>query len=507
MEASSNLLELHGQVRKLALEKAKNNFYAFVKLFAPIVLPEEFIPGRHIKYIAKKLQKVEEGKIRRLQVFISPGSMKSKLCSVLYPAWTLGRHSNWPILQVSHSATLAETYGREVRDLTNDPLFKEVFPGFELRQDVKAAGRWETTAGGRYYAAGALAQIAGFRARLAVLDDVLSEQTAKSKVERDSINAWYSKGLRTRLLPGGAVIIVNTRWHIDDMSGHLLREAANNPKRDQWEVISIPLVLDAKSADLLGLPEGSSYWPEYWTEEDIASIKAEHTDEDYAALYLQTPVVESGSIFKDKYFKIWPEDKPPPCEFIVQTLDTANTAKSYSDYSVIQTWGVFHQIVQNHKGVESSVPCLILLHSLRGRWEYPDLRKKVAKEMERFRPDLMIVEKKSSGISLVQDLRISGAPVEEYLPDRDKVARAYVATPLMNIGRVWIPDPSKKEWAKDLVTECKQFQANGAHQYDDQVDCLAMAVIYLKNSWYLVHEDDPIWGAGSSKSKPTTYFT
>src|SRR3990167_2843215 len=169
---------LYDSVRSLAIQKARVNFYSFVKLFAPLVLPENFIEGRHIELIADKLQSIEEGKIKRLQVFISPGSMKSKLCSVLYPAWVLGRHPNWPMLQISHSATLAETFGREVRDLSNDPLFKEVFPAFELRSDVKAAGRWETSSGGRYMAAGALAQIAGFRARLAVLDDVLSEQTA-----------------------------------------------------------------------------------------------------------------------------------------------------------------------------------------------------------------------------------------------------------------------------------------------------------------------------------------
>lgn len=469
---------------------------------APVVLPEPFVSGRHIKYLSKRLQKVEEGKVKRLQIFISPGSMKSKLL-ILFESWVLGRHPNWPILEVSHSATLAETIGREVRDLTRDPMYKAIFPEFEIREDVKAAGRWETTAGGRYFAVGALAQIAGFRGRLIVLDDVLSEQTARSKAEREAINNWYAKGLRSRLLPKGAIIIVNTRWHIDDLSGRLLREAAANPKRDQWEVVSIPLELDAKSAAILDLPIGSSYWPEYWSVEDIEAIKAENTDEDYAALYLQQPVVESGSIFKVRYFKIWEEDEPPKLEYVIQTLDTAQSTKTYSDFSVIQTWGIFNRVVEKEAGLEELVSNLILLDNYRERVDYPMLRKVVASKQRVFRPDLMIVEEKSSGISLLQDLRLSGAPVQEFNPDRDKVARAYAVTPIMHVGRVWVPDPEKKVWAKNLITEAKQFQANGSHSYDDQVDAMIMAIMYLKNNWYLRHPDDPVEAVNSRKRKHT----
>ena len=500
-----NLEALREGLHKVAVQRARDNFYAYVCLMAPVVIPEKFVDGRHIKLLCEAAQEGENGKQKRQMVFLPPGSTKSKIMSVLFPSWVVGRHPNWPILQISHSAELAQGFGREVRDLMGDLLYQEIFPGVNLRADVQAAGRWMTTMGGKYYAAGAGAHIAGMRAKIAILDDLLSEQTARSKTEREAINSWYAKGLRSRLLPGGSIIIVNTRWHVADLSGYLLQQSAKDKKRLGWKVISIPAILDSESAKLLGLSEGDSYWPEYWPLQELLQIKADNIDEDWSALYMQSPIVADGSIFKEKYLKIWPTDEPPNCVFILQTLDTASTAETYSDYSVIQTWGIYEHNPSVTEDLGPTVHNLILLENYRERLEYPELRKKVVAKYNKWKPDVMLIEKKASGISLLQDLRLAGAPVQEFLPDRDKVARAYAATPLMNAGRVWIPKWENRPSIKSLVDELKAFSASKSHAHDDMVDALVMAVLYLKSSFYLIHPDDPEFPKLSEK-KHKTYW-
>ena len=507
MTENSELQDLHKKVKELALDKARSDFYTFVQLCAPLVLPNKFVDGRHIKLICDKLQAVVEGRIPRLMVFLSPGSTKSKLDSVLLPAWAYGQHPNWPFIQVSHSATLATKFGRQVRDLIQTPLYKEIFPAVVLREDVQAASLWQTTQGGEYLAVGAGANIAGQRAMIAVLDDVLSEHTAKSKIEREKINDWFPGGLTTRLLPEGRIIIVNTRWHQRDLAGYLLEEAEKNPNVDQWEVISIPAILDEQAAELLGLEVGDSYWPEYWSLARLLKTKEFLPEYEWAAQYMQAPLSDKGNIFKEEYFKIWPDGESlPKCQFVMQTIDTAFSTKSSSDYSVIQTWGIFTKVVQDSRGIEQTVSNMILLGNVRGRWEYHELRQKVREQQKEHKPDLIVVEERASGISLVQDLRLAGAPVQEYQPDRDKVSRAFAATPIMHVGRVWIPDPATCHWSRELLQEAKAFTASGAHSHDDQVDCLVMAVLYLKNAWYLQHPDDDWWKAKDKQSHRRTYW-
>ena len=177
-------------------------------------------------------------------------------------------------------------------------------------------------------------------------------------------------------------------------------------------------------------------------------------------------------------------DDPPDCEFIIQTCDTAFSAKTSADYSVIQTWGIFEKYMQDSEGIERIVPNLILLSNKRERLEYPELRSTAQELYDRYEPDVIIIEKKASGQSLIQDLRRAGLPILEYNPDRDKVSRTNACTPLLEAGRVWLPD---KPFASDLIDEASAFP-NAT--YDDQVDAMVMAILYMRDSWKVDHPLD-----------------
>jgi len=446
---------------------------------------------------------VVDGDIKRLMVFLPPRSSKSLICSKLFPAWYIGNYANHEIMSVSHSDQLASDFGRTVRDIVNTEKFQRIFKGVALRSDVKAAGKWKTNKNGSYYAAGVRSQVAGRGANIALLDDVMSEEDSFSQTGRKYIKEWDPAGLRTRLMPNGAIIIINTRYHYDDLCGWLLKQEKTAEQNTYpWEVISIPAWLNEEAAELLDLPVGSSYFPEWKSDEilriDEQEIRASNGARYWNSLYMQDPSPDDGGIIKKKYISWWEYEEPPECQFIIQTYDTAFSTSRTADYSVIQTWGIFHDYDEDYGHASH----LILLGNTRGRYEYPELRR-IAQELYReFRPDVCIIEKKASGQSLIQDMRRAGLPVLDYLPDKDKVARVYASTPMMEAGRVWLP--KNKVWADDLFSECMSFP-NGSH--DDQVDCMTMAVHYMKDSWNLTHPEDPSWeDEGSKKDKRVAYW-
>ena len=484
-------IELSLNLSKLVNYQAHHDFLTFIKKEVPNIVPD-FQMGSHIKLLAARLQSVVDDKLagdrigKRLMVFLPPRSTKSVICSKIFPAWYMGHFPSDEIMSVSHSDQLASDFGRSVRDVVNTESFQHSFPGVTLRADVKAAGKWKTNKQGSYYAAGVKSQVAGRGAHIAILDDVMSEVDSFSEAGRRYIKEWYPSGLRTRVMPGGSIVIVNTRYHYDDLCGWLLSQETDNA----WEVISIPAWLDEDAAELLDLPVGSSYFPE-WKPDDVLKIdeqeiKAANGTKYWNSLYMQNPSPDEGGIIKKDWFQWWGEEDPPYCQFIIQTMDTAFSTRETADYSVMQTWGMFGLMEERYEGSgEEFVGHLILLGNDQDRYEYPDLRRKAQELYELHKPDLVIVEKKASGQSLLQDLRRAGLPLLEYLPDRDKVSRVYAATPLLEAGRVWLPD--NKEWADKLFEESITFP-NAAH--DDMVDAMTMAIHYMKESWRLLHPDD-----------------
>ena len=238
LQVNENLIKLRELYFQKAVIQSKDSFLHFIAMFAPTLVPD-WIMGRHIHVIAERVQKVESGEIKRLMVFLPPRSSKSVICSKLFPAWYVGRHPQHEILTVSHSDQLAADFGRSVRDLVNFDLFNTVFPDVTLRSDVRAAGKWKTNQGGTYYAAGVRSQIAGRGAHVAILDDVMSEEDSFSETGRRYVKEWYPSGLRTRIMPNGSIVIINTRYHEDDLCGWLLRQESPIELENKWEVIKI----------------------------------------------------------------------------------------------------------------------------------------------------------------------------------------------------------------------------------------------------------------------------
>lgn len=491
----ADITQMEKEVLDLLIEEARLNFYTFVKLMAPVVLPEEFVDGRHIELICRELQEVQESVVdkskspKRLQLFLPPGSMKSKLASNLFPAWCMGRNPNWCFLAIGSDFDFAvDNFGRPTKDLLDSEQYKAIFPNTALKKDVQSAGRWDTTKKGRFVARGAGQNIAGRRAHISIVDDALTEQT--SDLERKKINSWYRKGLRTRLLPRGAEIIINTRWHIDDLSGFMMnidgREGVDHKTNRPWKVVSLPALLDEDASAYLleGLEDdetrfavGTSFWPELWPTDLLKEKRDGMEPAEWLALYMQTPIATEGGIIKRSHFREWELPDPPKCKFIVTSMDTAFSVKESADYSAYTTWGVFTNEQQTFEGDFIAQECLILLSAGRGRWDFAELCNKAQEINTKYDPDFFIVEDRASGQSLIPELRKRSIPIMAYMPEKDKQFRLQATTPYFQAGRIWVPQG--KDWVEELISEVISFPKA---PNDDYTDTVSQAILWMRDS-------------------------
>jgi len=243
-----------------------------------------FEPALHHRLLIHNLERLAAGEIDRLAVFMPPGSAKSTYSSILFPPWFLSQQPKASVLAASHTTELAEKWGRRVRNLVTE---HGSILRLSLSSDSQAAGRWALTSGGEYYAAGVGVGIAGFRADLAVIDDpVRSREDADSQAIRDRTWDWYKTDLLTRLRPGGRVVLIQTRWHEDDLAGRILAEAATSG--EQWHILSLPA--EAEPGDPLGRQPGDWLWDdEYGYARFLAREKATQLPRNWSALYQQRP--------------------------------------------------------------------------------------------------------------------------------------------------------------------------------------------------------------------------
>jgi len=459
----------------LKREKAQIDFTKFVKEMWP-----GFIDGRHHKVMANKFQEIAEGKIKRLIINMPPRHTKSEFASFLLPAWFLGKYPNKKIIQTSNTAELAVGFGRKVRNLVDSEQYAKIFPNVNLRSDSKAAGRWATNAGGEYFAIGVGGTVTGKGADLLIIDDPHSEQeaalAATSPEIFDKVYEWYTSGPRQRLQPGGSIVVVMTRWSKKDLTGRIIQSSIDKEGNDDWEVIDFPAIL----------PSGNPLWPEFWSLEELLSLQSELPAGKWNAQYQQSPTSEEGAIVKREWWKIWEPDRPPVCEFIIQSWDTAFTKSERSDYSACTTWGVFY------KNENPNDPNVILLDAFKKRMEFPELKEKAFNHYKEWEPDAFIVEAKASGAPLIFELRAMGIPVSEFTPSRgnDKMVRINSVSDLFASGKVWAPST---RWADELIEEMAAFP-NSDH--DDLVDSTTQALIRFRKGGFLRlnsdEEDEPL---------------
>jgi predicted phage terminase large subunit-like protein len=508
---------LEKEVLEKLIVKARTDFYTYIKLMAQVVLPEEFVDGIHLRLICRELQDVAESvadKSRdplRLQIMLAPGSMKSKIASNLFPSWCLGRNPNWCFLAIGSDFEFAvDNFGRPTKDLIDSPQYQAIFPGTRLKKDVQSAGRWDTTQKGRFVARGAGQNIAGRRAHISIVDDAITEQTTDT--DRQKINSWYRKGLRTRLLPRGAEIIINTRWFVEDLSGFMLKvdENSNRP----WRVIRIPAILDEKASELLKAevgPEdprfdvGTSFWPEFWPTKLLLEKKETTPPAEWAALYMQNPILENGNIVKRSDFQQWEEPEPPKCKSVVISIDTALSQKEAANFSAYTVWGVFQKIYTLADNTEIAQDSIVMLSAGRGRWDFTELCNKVGDLNTRYNPDYVLVEETSAGLLLIPELYKRSIPVLPIKPQGDKTSRLQATTPYFQAKRVWVP--VGKTWVEEVISEVISFQPRLKNQVDDYTDTVSQVIIWMRDNHKIDNDGfSNRWDEEVTKQRSRSYW-
>ena len=442
--------------------KVQDDFLTFVKHVWP-----EFIEGKHHKKIADKFNKLAKGEIKRLIINMPPRHTKSEFASFLLPAWMVGRKPDLKIIQSTHTTELAIRFGRKAKTLIDSPEYQQMFKT-TLREDSQAAGKWETSQGGEYYAAGVGSAITGRGADLLIIDDPHSEQDALNMASMERAYEWYTSGPRQRLQPGGAIVVVMTRWNMKDLTGMLLK-SQKELKADKWHLIEFPAIL----------PSGKPVWPEYWKKDELEGVKASISIGKWNAQWMQNPTAEEGSLIKREWWKVWEKDTMPPLEHVIQSYDTAFLKKESADYSAITTWGVF-------RPDQDSPPNLILLDAVKERLEFPELRKKAMEQYRYWNPETVIIESKASGLPLTYELRKMGIPVINFTPSRgnDKHARVNACAPIFESGQIWAPD---MKFAEEVVEECASFPYG---DHDDLVDSTTQAVMRFRQGGFISLPDD-----------------
>lgn len=447
----------------LTREKAQVDFMAFVKEMWP-----GFIHGRHHVLMAKKFQDIADGKLKRLIINMPPRHTKSEFASNMLPAWFLGKFPEKKVIQCSNTAELAVGFGRKVRNLVGSEQYSKIFPNVSLRADSKAAGRWATSHGGDYFAIGVGGTVTGKGADLLIIDDPHSEQEAKlaqgDPSVFDSVYEWYTSGPRQRLQPGGVIVVVMTRWSDKDLTGKLLKNDT------EWDIVQLPAIL----------PSGNALWPEFWDISELLALKEELPVYKWNAQYQQTPTGEEGALIKRDWWQRWEEDRPPKCEFIIQSWDTAFTKSQRADYSACTTWGIFH-LNENPDDVN-----IIMLDAWKDKLEFPDLKDTAKRFYDEWQPDACIIEAKAAGAPLIFELRRMGVMVSDYTPVRgnDKFVRINSVTDLFRSGRVWAPET---KWAEEVIEEMARFP-NAEH--DDLVDSTVQALIRFRQGGFLRLDSD-----------------
>lgn len=481
------LAELEALERKQMLKRARDDFLAFCLLVYP-----EFKEGPHHRHLKPLLHQVRDGSLLRVTVSMAPRFGKSISIAFLFVAWYLGHHPTHHIMMATHTASLSASFGRDVRNLISSPVYREIFPDTVVSTDKSAADNWTTTVGGKYLAIGIGANVAGHGAHLLVADDLVSEQSVlNGNPDAAFATAWeyMQVGPLQRLMPGGRIVMIGTRWGKKDPIGRALQWAEDNPGSIPWHEVRFPALMKVQRD---GVETEVSLWPEQWPVDQLQAKRAGMQPQFWAAQYMQEPTSEEGALLKREWWRIWQPDKPPKVDFIIQSWDTAHETKNNNDYSACTTWGVwFDESDGKNK--------LILLNAFRARLEFPQLKKRVLEEYKEWQPECLLIEKKAAGAPLIQELRQMDIVVQEYSPSRgtltvsnDKRARVNAVSDILFSGLIYAPDT---RWAHEVIEECASFPSG---DHDDLCDTAVMAWSRFRKGGFIMldsdaKDDDDTW--------------
>jgi|694.fasta_scaffold00799_10 predicted phage terminase large subunit-like protein len=487
-EAAELLAMFDELEERKTIAAAQDDFLAFIA-----AIDKSYKFGTHLKRLGHLLMDVEQNVKNRIAVSMAPRMGKSQMISIYYPAWYLGRHPDHKVIVASHTSDLAVVMARKVRNLIQSPEYARIFPKTKIAADAKAAQQWNTTAGGEYFAIGVGGALAGRGAHLIIADDPLSEQDIKSgnTTSLDGVYEWFSAGLRTRLMPDGKICVLHTRWHQRDLIGRLLKDSAMNEGGDNYEAFEFPAILNE------GTENEKSIWPEQWSLESLQQTRASmhHIMWQWYAQYQQNPTAAEAAIIKRDWIKWWTHEDPPQCEFLVQAFDTALTTKERSDFSVCHTWGVWFN-------EENGTQNVILLNSVKGKYEFPELKQMAHDQYSEWQPDSVVVEAKASGQPLIDEMRRSGIFVQDFSPGKgqDKIARLNAVADMFASGHVWFPETA---WAAKTVEEILAFPAG---EHDDEVDTMTLALMRVRKGGLLRLSTDHEDNEGFQRARRAAYY-
>lgn len=392
-------------------------------------------------------------------IFLPPRHTKSELSSRRFPAWCVGRHPSWQFIHSTYSGDFAADFGREVRGIVKTSQYQKIFPGTKLSEDSQAAARWNTQKGGSYVAAGVGGALTGRGAHIAMIDDPFKDwQAAYSPVIRESIWKWYLTVLRTRLMPGGAIVLVMTRWHDDDLAGRLIKQMKSGDG-DQWDILSLPGLVETEEqekSDALGRKIGDALWPEWFDSENLKATKKLMPVFEWSALYQQTPVPESGNLFKREWFN-WYKKIPEHGNFYI-TFDGALTDDD-GDFTEIAVWLVdqYDDIyaVDWWGGQVTMDKWINVILNLVKKWSPSYVVGEVG-QIRRASESLIKKRMKKTRIHAVL----------KWLPHiGDKVVKCAAFRGLASMGSVYLP--YEKPWAVRVINHLLRFPAG---EYDDIAD-------------------------------------
>lgn len=452
---------MQGTVREMS---ASESLFALARLDLPTYTVAHFpafqLPP-FLEVIASKLEAVERGEVKRLILNVPPRHGKSLLTSVHFPAWFLGRNPHRNVIACSYGSELADDFGRRVRNLIASPLHRAIFPASRLAEDSRAVSRFSLVGGGSYVATGAGGPITGRGADLLLIDDpTKNSEEASSSTIRHGLRQWFRETAFTRLQPGGAVVVIATRWNEDDLPGWLLREYA----AEGWESLSLPAI--AETNDPIGRVEGEALWQEQYPIEALQSIRRQVGSAAFASLYQQRPAPIEGRVFRREWWRHYTA-APPGAELsrIVMSVDTAFKVGQENDFTAVTIWG-------------ETETAYYLLHAWRDRVEFPELKRKVIELARAWNPYAVLIEDKGSGQSLLQELdRDTNLPLHPVKVTSDKVSRAIGVTAIIEAGKVLIP--TSAGWLDDFFEEVSTFPGS---RHDDFVDTLTQALRYLMDT-------------------------
>jgi predicted phage terminase large subunit-like protein len=442
--------------------------YAFTHRSFLLLNPSvRFLPHPYIELLATTLDKVRRGETLRLIINLPPRSLKSTLASVVLPASILGHNPSAQIICVSYAQDLADRWARECRSLMATPSYQALFPT-RLSPQKQATAEFETTQKGYRLSTSVGGVLTGRGADFLIIDDPLKPNEAISDSSRRAVNEWYDNTLYSRLndKARGAIVIVMQRVHEDDLVGHVLRQ-------EPWEQLSFPAIAERDEEYLFETPygrrtferkAGEALHPEREPLEVLERIRQTIGSYNFAAQYQQAPAPLGGGLIKAEWLRTY-DQLPERFDNVLQSWDTASVAAELNSYSVCTTWG----IAQKH---------LYLLDVFRKRLDYPDLKRAVRNQAQTFSAKVVLVENRSSGIQLIQELVMEGVRgITKYEPSGDKVMRMHAQTTLVEAGFVHLP--REAPWLADYLHELLIFPKGAC---DDQVDSTSQALDWVQRA-------------------------